>query len=286
MKEQAREIRRNPKQKWVLAAKRCHRDRDHRDPRRYPFRHAHRQRRHTFAASLRKARPENRKHAGVGTSPGQPDRTSAAPGPEDGRIASLVVPVLLGPCETPDNMLTSRAYNGLAKMLEALRHTTHASWNSSSSRRHRAASEVCQPQQGRRRGNRKRPKRPTVPAGPSTAEVLLAPRPRMTALEKAHRRRLVREHAQRRTDGHVTTTATPLPLKVPAEDAPPTPTPPPGSPATTQPPTDTTTAAAVHPLVPPHPVLPPTTPPQTPLPRVPARRRFSWRSLLPRRWHH
>ncbi|MFI8895446.1 DEAD/DEAH box helicase [Streptomyces paradoxus] len=41
--------------------------------------------------------------------------------PGDGKIASLVVPVLLGPGETSDNMLTSRAYGGLAKLLEALR---------------------------------------------------------------------------------------------------------------------------------------------------------------------
>ncbi|WP_189594730.1 DEAD/DEAH box helicase [Streptomyces massasporeus] len=41
--------------------------------------------------------------------------------PGDGKVASLVVPALLGPGETPDNMLTSRAYGGLAKLLEALR---------------------------------------------------------------------------------------------------------------------------------------------------------------------
>ncbi|MFD5952052.1 Helicase associated domain protein [Streptomyces collinus] len=41
--------------------------------------------------------------------------------PGDGKVASLVVPVLLGPGETADNMLTSRAYGGLAKLLEALR---------------------------------------------------------------------------------------------------------------------------------------------------------------------
>ncbi|KOV91505.1 helicase [Streptomyces sp. NRRL B-3648] len=41
--------------------------------------------------------------------------------PGEGKIASLVVPVLLGPGETVDNMLTSRAYGGLAKLLEALR---------------------------------------------------------------------------------------------------------------------------------------------------------------------
>ncbi|MFE5753790.1 Helicase associated domain protein [Streptomyces massasporeus] len=41
--------------------------------------------------------------------------------PGEGKIASLVVPVLLGPGETSDNMLTSRAFGGLAKLLEALR---------------------------------------------------------------------------------------------------------------------------------------------------------------------
>lgn len=41
--------------------------------------------------------------------------------PGEGKTASLVVPVLLGPGETPDNMLSSRAYGGLARLLEALR---------------------------------------------------------------------------------------------------------------------------------------------------------------------
>ncbi|MFG2865959.1 Helicase associated domain protein [Streptomyces sioyaensis] len=41
--------------------------------------------------------------------------------PGEGKIASLVVPVLLGAGETADNMLTSRAFGGLAKLLEALR---------------------------------------------------------------------------------------------------------------------------------------------------------------------
>ncbi|MFG3721249.1 Helicase associated domain protein [Streptomyces massasporeus] len=41
--------------------------------------------------------------------------------PGDGKVASLVVPVLLGLGETANNMLTSRAYGGLAKLLEALR---------------------------------------------------------------------------------------------------------------------------------------------------------------------
>jgi superfamily II DNA or RNA helicase len=41
--------------------------------------------------------------------------------PGERKVASLVVPVLLGPGETADNMLTSRAFGGLAKLLEALR---------------------------------------------------------------------------------------------------------------------------------------------------------------------
>ncbi|WP_437023862.1 Helicase associated domain protein [Streptomyces sp. enrichment culture] len=41
--------------------------------------------------------------------------------PGEGKVASLVVPVLLGPGETADNMLTSRAFGGLARLLEALR---------------------------------------------------------------------------------------------------------------------------------------------------------------------
>ncbi|WP_420716592.1 Helicase associated domain protein [Streptomyces sp. H27-H1] len=41
--------------------------------------------------------------------------------PDEGKVASLVVPILLGLGETADNMLTSRVYGGLAKLLEALR---------------------------------------------------------------------------------------------------------------------------------------------------------------------
>ncbi|MER7762753.1 Helicase associated domain protein [Streptomyces sp. NPDC097619] len=41
--------------------------------------------------------------------------------PGEGKVASLVVPVLLGPGETPDSMLSSRAYGDLARLLEALR---------------------------------------------------------------------------------------------------------------------------------------------------------------------
>ncbi|MET9699386.1 Helicase associated domain protein [Streptomyces sp. NPDC006529] len=41
--------------------------------------------------------------------------------PGEGKVASLVVPVLLEPGETPETMLTSRAYGSLARLLEALR---------------------------------------------------------------------------------------------------------------------------------------------------------------------
>ncbi|MFC0602918.1 DEAD/DEAH box helicase [Streptomyces palmae] len=41
--------------------------------------------------------------------------------PGEGKIASLIVPVFLAPGETPDEMLTSPAYETLAKILEALR---------------------------------------------------------------------------------------------------------------------------------------------------------------------
>ncbi|MFD7445919.1 Helicase associated domain protein [Streptomyces sp. NPDC059909] len=41
--------------------------------------------------------------------------------PGEDKTASLVVPVLLAPGETPETMLTSKAYDGLARLLEALR---------------------------------------------------------------------------------------------------------------------------------------------------------------------
>ncbi|WP_425585631.1 DEAD/DEAH box helicase family protein, partial [Streptomyces viridochromogenes] len=41
--------------------------------------------------------------------------------PGEGKVASLVVPVLLGPGETVDSMLTSRSFAGLARLLESLR---------------------------------------------------------------------------------------------------------------------------------------------------------------------
>ncbi|OIJ64992.1 helicase [Streptomyces mangrovisoli] len=41
--------------------------------------------------------------------------------PDRGKLATLVVPVFLGPGESPDGMLTSRAYDDLSKILGALR---------------------------------------------------------------------------------------------------------------------------------------------------------------------
>lgn len=41
--------------------------------------------------------------------------------PGEGKLASLVVPVLLGPGESANNMLTSKAYGSLSRLLEALR---------------------------------------------------------------------------------------------------------------------------------------------------------------------
>ncbi|POX44932.1 hypothetical protein [Streptomyces sp. Ru72] len=97
----------------------------------------------------------------------------------------------------------------------------------------------------------------------------------MSALERAqhgrerHRRRRAREHAQQRTQ--TPPTQLPLPATAAGEpaDAPKTPTP--------QPPT----AAAVPPPQP----IPADPPQQAPSPRV-RRQRFTWRSLLPRRWRH
>ncbi|MGW1887879.1 Helicase associated domain protein [Streptomyces sp. NPDC001970] len=41
--------------------------------------------------------------------------------PDEDKLASLVVPVLLAPGETPETMITSKSYDGLARLLEALR---------------------------------------------------------------------------------------------------------------------------------------------------------------------
>lgn len=61
--------------------------------------------------------------------------------PGEGKVASLVVPVLLGPGESAETMLTSRAYGDLARLLEALRaHDT------------RLVESLAQPQAPSRRG--------------------------------------------------------------------------------------------------------------------------------------
>lgn len=59
--------------------------------------------------------------------------------PGEGKIASLVVPVLLGPGETADNMLTSKAFGGLAKLLRRSGRTTPGWWRRWPSSRRRAA---------------------------------------------------------------------------------------------------------------------------------------------------
>ncbi len=77
--------------------------------------------------------------------------------PGEGKVASLVVPVLLGPGETADNMLTSRAFGGLAKLLEALRaHDTRvveqlAEQQAPSA--YKPASKATQGQESRSEGN-------------------------------------------------------------------------------------------------------------------------------------
>ncbi|WP_172607844.1 DEAD/DEAH box helicase [Streptomyces spongiicola] len=74
--------------------------------------------------------------------------------PGEGKVAALVVPVLLGPGETPENMLTSKAYDGLAKLLGALRaHDT------------RVVEQLAQPQAP----SPYRPL-PQAPSGPSAGE--------------------------------------------------------------------------------------------------------------------
>ncbi|MEU9255616.1 Helicase associated domain protein [Streptomyces sp. NPDC048270] len=130
--------------------------------------------------------------------------------PGEGKVASLVVPVLLEPGETPEAMLTSRAYGDLARLLEALR--AHDS---------RLVESLAQPQA---------PSRTAAPAAASGAQALLSfSTPRDPALlasfvrlrvlhpEHAHWRRGVeaaRIHAA--TAGHL---KVPFGFKVPARDA-------------------------------------------------------------------
>ncbi|MFJ4775837.1 Helicase associated domain protein [Streptomyces sp. NPDC088762] len=80
--------------------------------------------------------------------------------PGEGKVASLVVPVLLGPGETPESMLTSRAYGDLARLLEALR--AHDS---------RLVESLAQPQAPSRTAPEKAPAASGVRAG---AQALLS----------------------------------------------------------------------------------------------------------------
>ncbi|WP_438270742.1 Helicase associated domain protein [Streptomyces platensis] len=78
--------------------------------------------------------------------------------PGEGKIASLVVPVLLGPGETADNMLTSRAFGGLAKLLEALRahdaRVVEQLAEQQAPSAYKPASKAAQGQESRGEGNR------------------------------------------------------------------------------------------------------------------------------------
>jgi hypothetical protein len=78
--------------------------------------------------------------------------------PGEGKVASLVVPVFLGKDEDPDAMLTSKGYNGLARILAALRsHDTDtiealAEQQSNSRTRKASAAEIKAAGQGEDRG--------------------------------------------------------------------------------------------------------------------------------------
>ncbi|MCF3120155.1 Helicase associated domain protein [Streptomyces arenae] len=77
--------------------------------------------------------------------------------PGEGKLASLVVPVLLGPGETADNMLTSKAFGGLAKLLEALRahdvRVVEALAEQQAPSRYKPVQKGTQGQEGRGEGN-------------------------------------------------------------------------------------------------------------------------------------
>lgn len=84
--------------------------------------------------------------------------------PGEGKVASLVVPVLLGPGETADNMLTSRAYGGLAKLLEALRAHDARVVEQLAERQARSRVRGVQSRGGEQEGESDRSDRLSVPA--------------------------------------------------------------------------------------------------------------------------
>ncbi|WP_449346086.1 helicase-related protein [Streptomyces xanthochromogenes] len=100
--------------------------------------------------------------------------------PGEGKVASLVVPVLLGPGETADNMLTSRAFGGLAKLLEALRahdaRIVESLAEQQAPSRYKPVSKEQRDEHGWERRGLRRRQRP----GQGAAEVLHAPRPGCT----------------------------------------------------------------------------------------------------------
>ncbi|WP_415923449.1 helicase-related protein [Streptomyces sp. WI03-4A] len=85
--------------------------------------------------------------------------------PGEGKVAALVVPVLLGPGETADSMLTSRAFGGLARLLEALRAHDARSWKHSPSPRHAAVSQASRPAPDRETTRNGRARTPRGRAG-------------------------------------------------------------------------------------------------------------------------
>ncbi|MFD5952050.1 Helicase associated domain protein [Streptomyces collinus] len=84
--------------------------------------------------------------------------------PGEGKVASLVVPVLLGPGETADNMLTSRAYGGLAKLLEALRAHDARIVEQLAEQQARSRVRGVQSRSGEQEGESERSDRLSVPA--------------------------------------------------------------------------------------------------------------------------
>ncbi|CAM5550398.1 hypothetical protein SALBM135S_09801 [Streptomyces alboniger] len=105
--------------------------------------------------------------------------------PGEGKTASLVVPVLLGPGETTDNMLTSRAYGGLAKLLEALR--AHDTRVVEQLAEQQAQSRVrgVQSRSGEEGGGAENGRSDGLSVPPAVAEVLHTARPR--AAGRVHR---------------------------------------------------------------------------------------------------
>ncbi|MFI9206127.1 Helicase associated domain protein [Streptomyces sp. NPDC053048] len=101
--------------------------------------------------------------------------------PGEGKIASLIVPVFLAPGETPDEMLTSPAYNTLAKILAALRAHDTDTIEALADPRVRSGSYEPDEEAGVREGGRERPGGERRPSA-SARELLRFSTPRDPAL--------------------------------------------------------------------------------------------------------